>query len=265
MSQEIAVVSLEPMRLAQILDRSLKLLPGIFRKALPWYVLLAALAMAQNLAQRQEAIIVMVAFTILQMPVAFFVFMVTTSLSADHWVGNTANGVREAMRRVSFGLAMRILGVTIVAFVATMLWSILLLIPGIIYSVNRILAWYVLIVEDTSVSESLKKSKFLMTQDKWYRSSSPWARVTGISLILLFVRGIPSIVVVGAAAWVSTQNIDLVVVGVIMFVGNLVLHFFSIFSQLAFIGFYYDLRARYEGADIVAGLERLQPQGGVAL
>ncbi|RMG42318.1 MAG: hypothetical protein D6719_06700 [Candidatus Dadabacteria bacterium] len=143
------------------------------------------------------------------------------------------------------------------------LFSILLLpiaaIPAIIYFVNRVLAYYALVADDLSISEALKKSKFLMTRGSWYKLSSPVMRISGLYIVIIIISFITG-GVFGAGAllsvlWKTSMTASVII---LLAIGQVINIIFQMYSVIVLTGFYYDLRARYEGMDLLETLSRIE-------
>lgn len=246
-------VTLQPMRIGEILDRSLKLTPTVFKSLLILYVILSVCQVTQQLPEVKNMPVVLLVSIVGSMFFGYYVFLAGTLLSAEHWSGNPVglDGVRP---KITFSLAWRVFLVSLTVVCGTMLWGILLVIPGLVYMLYRILAYYIVVVEDTTPGLAIEKSKFLMSQGIWYKSSSPIARVSAVSLILILAGFAAGAVLGGANTWLAEDAAGGLAVAGILFVTTMATHFITVFSYICYVGFYYDLRARYEGADLVSSL-----------
>lgn len=246
--------SIQPMTLGRLLDRALKLLPGVFMKFLPFYIVLCVLGVIQQVAEGSGNMGLVGVAALVQIVVGFPLFFGVIFMASDKWLGKESTGL-QCIRRMNLGLVLRSIWLGIRVTVVTMLGLILLVIPGVVYAVNRILAFYVLLIENASVNDSLTKSKALMTSETWYKMSSPIMRFTGMTILFMVVGGFAA-VLLGVASVVEGEVFgvfSLVIFAVITLVSQLV----TAFTYICYVGFYYDLRVRYEGSDVMSGLESL--------
>lgn len=143
-------------------------------------------------------------------------------------------GIGEALSR-GLSLILPVIGVGILAGLATGIGAILLIVPGIIVAVMLWVAIPVAVVERPGVVESLKRSADLTKGHRW--------QIFGIVLIV----GIAAIV-----AGVILQFVLLSAGGLTIFsIGSWVVNavFGALFATLAAVG-YYLLRVEKEGVDI---------------
>jgi hypothetical protein len=255
----------EPMGIGQILDRSLRLTPGIFVKLSIWYLGLAGLTTGgvYLLASREFAKVLsgvgcLFVAIILSIPLYFLVVL----LSKEHWFGNTDAGVFDVASGISFRLAFRAIGLFIWVGFFTFLWSMLLIIPGLIYMFNRALSFYILVIDDTGVLESVDKSKFLMTRERWWKRRSPALRLSGIFLVHFLVSLVFNFLSQGAGhLFAQPGDLTSTVALSVQFFSTFASYFAGLFAGISMIGFYYDLCTRYEGADILSSIEELKGVG----
>jgi uncharacterized membrane protein len=113
----------------------------------------------------------------------------------------------SAVRAEARGLLIPYFLTSILRGIFTFLWSLLLIIPGIVYSVRTSLFPVIVVVEGISYRAALKRSKTLIAGSAW----KVFWRMVGIGIILFVVPGIiggmqgnaldtPSIVVLGIIA-----------------------------------------------------------------
>lgn len=244
----------QPMRIGEILDRSLQLLRKMLPEALyPLLIIAGGNTLVQygfNHANSMDTVAVSFLALLAIAVVTWLFYMSCIFLASDFWQ-NRKTGIREAYSRVTIGLAVRSILLSLRIGAVTFLLLLLLIIPGIVYAVNRLLAYYIFFLEDTTIHESLQRSKFLMTQGKWYSLSSPLMRVSGLLLITMLIS-----FAVGAVGEMSALHFGSTAGSA----ASLVVHFVSqflqgslyLFNMLVMVGFYYDLRARYEGYGLIA-------------
>ncbi len=250
--------AVQPMRIGQLLDRALRLTPGVFQKFIILFVIQALCVAVSQMPAYEVNMAIRGVGSLVQMVLSFYLMVAMPLLAARHWKGEKVS--LSALRKdISFSLIFRVFGLLLRVGLVTGLLMILLVIPGIIYFVNRILAIYILIIEKTSISDSLKKSKKLMLGEKWYRSGSPWMRVTGLLLLIMVVSIFASVPTIGATLLIAqgTDVIPLLLLGA-LFLGSFIQLFVQTFGSLAYVGFYNDLLARYEATDILSGIDEIE-------
>ncbi len=120
---------------------------------------------------------------------------------------------------------------TIAVSLLTGLAAILLVIPGIIVWLNYSLATTVLIIEGTSISESMKRSKFLIKDNRW--------KMLGLVIIVSIVGQIIS----GLASFLPTFS-SLILSSFITIVFNALATPFSLFI---YVLMYFNCRIEKEG------------------
>ena len=244
------------MRIGQIIDRSLRLLPSVFGPLAAWYVLLSAITVAPDYEVIYSSNLLYIIAMIGQIVLSFILYFTVTIFASDLWL-NKESSPKAASARITLSLVGRSIVLALRITVMTIAGILCLIFPGLIYALNRLIAGYILIIEDTSVDYALKQSKYLMTRGKWYRFDSPMMRLSGIGIILiilfliLFSIGGGLVSVSGFETWDS--SFASLFKFVVQFIGQIV----SVFSDICFVGFYYDLKARYEGSDLVTALEQM--------
>ena len=255
--------AVEPMTVGTILDRSLRLLPGVFGKVLVLYLCLGLLGVlgqipATGLKGNMQAAFSMAhtIVAIIRVLLQYYLVIATTLIAHETWHGRNVS-LGEVNERVSFGLGWRLFRLYVRVGVGTILWAFLFIVPGIVYAFNRILAHYILVIENTSIGYAIDKSKSLMSQEPWYRLSGPTMRISGVALLLLMV-GMFSGVMVGGASYMNARGIySRELTCLLLFLSLLVAHVVAVYSYICYLGFYHDLCARYEGKDLMSRLEQL--------
>ena len=250
------------MKVGQILDRSLRLFPRVFYRALIWFVIIALLGTAANLFML-DSILLGMALSFVQGILNYVLLLAVTLMAAEWWHGNQVS-LSDVRDRISASLVFRLLGLSIWIGVVTMLGFLLLIIPGLVYMLNRILAPYVLVVENCSMEYALKKSKYLMTRGKWYSFSGPYMRISGLLFIVMIISWFSGLAAGFSQQLYAQQSLAWYVSAAMTFFSFLLVQFFSVFNYLCLVGFYYDLRARYEGADLLNSIEGLQTSAPAA-
>ncbi|MCC6932178.1 MAG: hypothetical protein IT292_02850 [Deltaproteobacteria bacterium] len=182
-------------------------------------------------------ILLTVVAALIKISVAFFF------LADDIWSGHNPN-FAGAVQKATAGKCIAMIALGIRIAVISLLWMILIIIPGIIYAFNRTLSMIPLLVEDKTASEALAESKRLVTSGKWYQLSGGSMRLAGLLLICAVVYFLGLVIVVlivpidGINDPVSVS--DLFGFGV----SYLYLYYMQIFGVVALVGIYRDLSAR---------------------
>ncbi len=249
-------VKLAPMSIGKIMDRALRLTPVVFGQLFFFYALYSAVTVAMSLpfiTNNPGATIGVLVLGFIFGVMAYFALMY---VSAAYWLGGTMT-TSQAISKISGSIILRCLWLFIVTGFIAFLGFLLFIIPGVIYSINRCLAPYILIVEDTSVDEAIKKSKYLMTRGKWYSLSGPYMRVTAIFIVVFVISLTASGIQIGAAAVLAGSEFASKLSAIINFAAQLLQHFAGTVNCLCYVGLFYDLCARYEGSDLGADLDKL--------
>lgn len=149
-----------------------------------------------------------------------------------------------------------------IAGLLSMLYAILLIIPGVVYYTNRVLAPYAIAIEGLGVRDALRRSKSLTTNYRrkaWYSYGAPLWRAMGIGLVVVMVILAPVIVLEAALSFLAAGQEELQ--GLALFAENCLAYFVVLLGQVlsvvAFLGFYSDLRTRSEALDLRAELQSI--------
>jgi hypothetical protein len=131
---------------------------------------------------------------------------------------------------------------------------ILLVVPGVYWAGTLQLAFIALVVEDTSVSESMAVSRRLI-KGHWWRAATLYSVVIVIALIVNF-----AVVFITAAvsAFLGAGGTTMLVVSqiVALIPGTLIAPLYP----AVYVAMYYDLKLRKEGADLAGRVNALAPQ-----
>lgn len=285
--------SLSPMRIGEILDRSVKLLPKILFRPfvlLTYGLLATVMTMVQiGYSRNPDDPLVLGSFVFASFIVGFFysyVGVYVSLLASELWHGRAPDR-REIAKRSGVKLAIRFLIANWIVGLVTMMSCLplfavvivsaalfhglpgplrliviltlaaVLLVPPIVYWCNRLMAGYILVLEQLAISQSIRRSKKLMTDVpgvRWYSFKSPLMRVSGILLILTVVSftpglfaGVSSFSGFGEDRQIPFQETSSIVMH---FVAQLLSAFAQVFGVISIVGFYYDLRSRSEGYDL---------------
>ena len=265
---------LRPMRIGEILDRSMRLVKRIFPGMLPVFLVLSLLRVLGSSERMKEHPVALGIVGLTSLIVSIPLSYVVTFIASDLWLNRACSvggafrrcRLRHYLRTFAVGLIIMVLPFTLAVTAASLAFPLLGVIPGvlvsvialvvtIVFAVNRMLAYYIVLVEDASVGMSLRRSKFLMTQSPWYSLSGPAIRVSGLLLITTLVaiaigalaNGSLAAAVAGGSLYLEPAK------ALLVFFGSLLQSGVLLFSTSAIVGFYYDLRVRYEAFDLSEG------------
>lgn len=257
--------AIRPMTVGEIIDRSLRISPKMFKKYLPLFAIISIFNSFTDTSLPKTYPFVMIALFFIWIPFAIFLYYGIVILSGEMWRGKDLTW-REVKSRISFKLVLKVLSLTIrVSFIGG-LGLFLLIIPGLIYFLNRSLAFYILIIEDCTVNEAIEKSKRLMTEEKWYSFSGPYTRITALFLVGMLPQFFVGVLIGLSGVENISSTAGHVGSFALLIVAYLFNQFFTCFTNVCFVGFYYDLSARYEGIDIVSDLQSIrQPNKSMSI
>ena len=252
------------MRVGMILDRSIELLPKIINRTLLLFILL--IAVFQTGLQflytetQGETLLLYYPLALIRWVIVSYLHIVFVFLARDAWL---AEGIsfQSAHKRTSFVLILKLFFLEVMIVLVAGLWAILLLIPGIIYAVNRILAPQAMILENLTMRAALRRSKRLMTAEPFYALRGPFARASGLTTITIIVALLPTMIVASITNVDATTSAGVAFTGVnavLLYVSNSVTFICTCFTTTALVGLYFDLRARHEGYDLERRLEKFQ-------
>lgn len=248
--------SLRPLRVGELLDLSLVMILHMLPGLLP-VVVFIALSEQASVILPQDYAILHVLFAVLSYALPFVLQLVVTMAASSYRI-HGSSGIARAFRQFPLRRFVGSICMTIWISIVTVFLCLFLVFPGIIYTVNRMLAVTIYIVEGQSMSDSLWRSKFLMTQGRWYSPSSPIMRVSVVLFVLFVVVSSLSLRygVTEYFGWGETvSSIGALIIEVIFGAFTQLL---TGFAAIVYVNFYYDLRSRYEGLDLLVGLEELE-------
>ena len=156
---------------------------------------------------------------------------------------NLKEALPLAIRRLGVVDTLRSILLLLWMAVLTFLLTLLLIIPGLVYYVNRALSLPILLAEDVTIFGALARSKDLMTRSPWYSLTSPTMRISVI-MTLLPIFGI--CLSIGSAlmtAFVMSGPIGIAQL-VLGTAASIVTNVFFIYVYLVYFEFYIDLRRR---------------------
>lgn len=250
------VETLRPMRVGELLDRSFRVTPDVVREL--WFLFLVV-ASTGAVADTFETSFragtwgtkgLYFALRTMEALLAFYLHIVAVYVADDLWHGRTPNG-KAARDRASIKMCFRIGGQWLLLTIGTTFFSFFFLLPGIIYFLNRFVAAYVILLEDSGVFAGMRRSKYLMKfapAARFGSFTSPKARLTGVMIVTFLISVVPAIVLGGIAGFGSF--IDTAARLVIFFAGCLLTVICNAYANVTYLGFYYDLRLRAEGDDL---------------
>ena len=252
----------EPLQLAQILDRAGRLLPQVFM-GVSVLILVEAGLLALWKACEAELLPAHLAnvFLLMHFIPGILLYYAGILISSRYWLGGQATfaDIRHQLgAQLRIGRVIDLCLMTLFIGFITLLFMVPLIIPGLIYATNRCLAVNIFLVENCTSSEAIKKSKYLMTREKWYSLSGAYVRFSGLCLVVIVIYFITAegTTLLGEID-LGTQIGNKLILVAIVFIQKVFTAVTQLYSALAYIGFYYDLRSRYEGADILAELNEL--------
>ncbi len=125
----------------------------------------------------------------------------------------------------------RIVGLTLLTFLFIFLWSLLFIIPGLIFAIFYCLASYILINEDLGGRKAIKRSRQLIKGFWW----AVFARLLLLFLILFIVMmilSIPTALLNMVAVWLGSAYAILVNLVIMMITPAIMVYMFLIYKDL---------------------------------
>ena len=242
----------EPMTIGGIIDRALRISPVLFLHALVPFSVIAALTVAAELPSVVAVPGLAVACTILSTIINFFVSITAMKMAGHYWNGERTS-FRQATSGISLGFAFRFFCLGIAIGLGMIARLLLLIIPGLVYALNRSLAPYIMLLEDAPISEALRKSKALITK----KSFANYMRLSAIFFVVLIISVVGSSLQEGVRPALADTIVGRKFAAVVQFAAVLIVLFSQAFNYLCYAGLYFDLTARYEGVDLAQELEGL--------
>ena len=264
-------VNLRPMRIGEIIDRGIALVPRLVGEPsiLILLILSAAVAAGANHLQlgfqqnvelgRKIVLILSWIFLFLISIVVSQCFTALTVIKGSAlWIGDS-KAVQIPTDNFTPRTLFRLVGLNFYIAFMSILLVFLFVIPSLIYYFNRALAPVVLLVEDLEIKEAVKKSMRLMTYHpdiKWYSSRTPMMRISGLLFVMWIINLLPG-VLAGASTGAFTAEFSGQAPGpptgfqfLLVFLSQLVVYSAVSLGTLTLVGFYFDLRLRCEGFDL---------------
>lgn len=257
--KSVANQPMEPMTVGRIVDRSLRLTPKLFKSLMVIALVVATLDgidffVEMAFSENATLVIASKVLSIGNRYLSAVLYILMMLFSAKLWVGETPT-IANCKEQIRFG---RILKGVFLSFYVSLLsffGAILFIIPGVIFFLNRALAHPVFYLEGQNFSGALERSKFLMKQVPWYKGSSPVARLSLLFGIQIFTTGVAAMAIVLTPFWMKAGGLGVTIQAISALLGGLVLQFLTMFATLSIVGFYLDLKVRYEGEDLLKSLE----------
>ena len=189
----------------------------------------------------------------LKSPVLWLTYLVLIAVSMIFFVGLIArvNQVAEgadgsfaqAVNR-GFSLLPRSLGASLLYFLAVVGGMILLVVPGLIWSVSLLLYLPLLVTEDIGARAALSRSRQLV-KGSWWRTAAVFTIALVIAGVLAGAVGLVSGLIAGVTS--ADRAVFAVVNNLVTAVVNL---FITPLYVALLLSVYYDLKLRKEGGDL---------------
>jgi uncharacterized membrane protein len=175
-----------------------------------------------------------------------FAMLIRVAQVAEGEAGTTGGAIARAG-----ALLPRAFGATLLFLLAYVGGALLLVVPGIIWSVSFILAGAFIVLEDAGAVESLSRSRRLVKGNWW--------RTFGILTIALIMAYVLLVTVQFTASFAAKLlSVDLVVSMIVTTVlGALLNVVVSPLYSASILGIYFDLKLRKEGDDLSARVASL--------
>lgn len=266
MTQPSLPAHLKPLRVGQILDRAFDLLPMLCRRlglwlliiAIPYFFCIMVTTATYSMTSQKK-----LHYSIIEYLLAYLLLLIISNQfaitcvreAALLWLGK-APEPWTLKKIINPPLILSNFFLTFIISIVSALYSLLLIIPGLIYSLNRILSNEALILEDLSIGQALRRSKNLMTfhpELPWYSFSTPFMRAGALMTVLSLVGFVPNLLY-GAAYQLGVQqfgesiySLPVLLIGIC---GQVLVLITLAYNLLAQVAFYIDLRVRQEGLDL---------------
>lgn len=254
-TDSLDAANLRPLRMGEILDLSLQMTLEIIPQLLVLAFFISVFEQL-NLVLPQEYAWTHFGLSLFVFGLPFALTLVVT-LAASTRRMNLQPSIWKVLRQFP---VWRFIGSIILSFWVALVAAFLmifLIAPGIVYGMNRLLAVTIYLVEGHSMRESVWRSKFLMTRGRWYSPSSPMMRVSVVMFVLVVILASLSLRY-GAEeyfGWGETFSSTGAFIFEVLF--GAFAQLLTAFSAIVYVNFYFDLRARYEGLDLLTDLENI--------
>ena len=277
---------MQPLTLGRLLDKAFRIAVAVLSKLLlPIFfplALLNALFMMTLTWQMWPAVVVLGIITTI---VGFCALIWISQIVYEHWKGNSGVRLQQILGQASFRKARALIFVSLMVGLGTVagpllgfLFGALLgfalslgplghailfvtctcigCIPAFIFYINRILAPFIVILENQKGIPALNASKSLMTRSPRFQRGSPFLRLGGISICIWVISIAISLSAQATLSMLISANGNVALLH--HAINSLISSFTNTVVTATYIGFYCDLLARYEATDILSNLERLR-------
>lgn len=245
--------AMTPKSVGEILDKSFTVLGRVLPHLAIIFVLFAALDAASTASEYGVVKLLGTLSNLLECVVMLSYWF----LIGAEWQGRPLS-LGQALKKTNVSFILRVLALSLWIGILTALYSILLIIPGIVYFLNRYLALVCICFEEVTLTEALERGKFLMSQERWYSLNGAKMRYASLILVQLVLAIVLTGVIVlldrAVAAYVSGPARSFIHF-VASFVIYLLYQIVYLYGSIAVVGFYFDLRARYEALDLIQASE----------
>lgn len=252
---------IKPMSIGKIIDKALKNSVNVFKILLVPLIVATLVSIGAFYCQQSSEKISVTSGSIglvsiiVNILVSSFVNYLVVISAVKYWRKENLT-FKEVMSSSSANgyITFLLLGFTI--GLVTFCGILLLVIPGLIYATNRILAIYSLVHENKGVNAALKNSKALMTTSSFFSLSGPYMRILGIGIVLLVIGAISSsLTIYGVINRSSVLGES--VFFCILFITTVFNMLLKIIGHLCYAGLYFDLKSRHEGSDLMDEIEEI--------
>lgn len=187
----------------------------------------------------------------------FLLWLIAMYLCDIEIRSETPPTLRFFLRKIDLMIFVENLWLTIRTALTGALLCFPLIIPGIVYLVNRALSPFVLNLQGTTVSEALRESKRLMTAERWYALHGPQIRITGIFIsffLLAFAISFSGLLVVGGLTLLGLFSTEIAVTelisgavakSIVLLFGIVLQSWLCVYEAAVLTAFFRDLQIRY--------------------
>ena len=258
---------IKPMSIGKIIDKALKNCANVFKILLVPLIVATAVSVGAFYCQQSSRDISISSGSIGLISVianilvgSFLNYLIIIS-SVKYWTDKSLS-FKEVISSASVNGYLALLLLGFIVFTVTCFGLLLLVIPGLIYATNRVLAIYSLVHEKKGVNNALKNSKALMTTSSFFSLRGPYMRILGIAIVLFTIGAISSsLTIFGLINRTSVLGESVFFsILVVTTVFNMLL---KIIGHLCYAGLYFDLKSRHEGSDLMDEIEEINSLGTV--
>jgi hypothetical protein len=237
-----------PLRVGEILDRGFGIALAVTRSALGVMLVISALEGGEEVSVGLLRVGLK-----LSAVVANLFSIVALYMAVAAWRGERVS-LGSGIRSLRWELLLRSFSAAVWIGFFGMLRLVLLVYPAFNYWLNYALTPYLILVEGMQRKSAMERSRYLMTREPWYSLTGAKMRYSGIvvvSSLLSFSVGF-----LGVEGVSLSEDIEVLWVRLALMFSTATLSAFlvwgtRVYSQVLLVGFYNDLRARYEGADLI--------------